>query len=201
MTTSIISLNSTSDLLGPLKSKRKRILLIDETNASRDLRAETMRKLGIEVDCAVDLVEARSWWRPDLYNLVLIQIGDDNGRRDRFCDDLRRATPPQRIMFLVGKPAYLSDSPGEALTVVIDPEEGAKETPQATLKIDAFRGQGPQWGVLEASRRISLVRSEAAARTRALRQKPAPVRDSEGRESRRNPDNQIFTESLNEEIQ
>ena len=33
------------------------------------------------------------------------------GHRDKFCDDIRGATPPQRLAFLVGKPEYLADSP------------------------------------------------------------------------------------------
>ena len=77
----------------------------------RDLRVESMRKLGMEVDCAVDISEARFWWRADRYSLVLIDMESGLGHRDRFCDDMRRATPPQQISFLVGKPAYLADAP------------------------------------------------------------------------------------------
>ena len=40
-----------------------------------------MRKLGIEVDCAADIAEARSWWRADLYNLVLINMENEIGAR------------------------------------------------------------------------------------------------------------------------
>jgi len=39
-------------------------------------------------------------------------------------------------------------------------------------------------GILEASRRISEVRSASLARTRAMRSLPAPPRDSEGRPSK-----------------
>jgi len=44
--------------------KKKRVLLIDASHAKRDLRAEVLRKLGIDVDCAADMAEARSWWGP-----------------------------------------------------------------------------------------------------------------------------------------
>src|SRR5438093_8752732 len=96
---------------GPASAKKKRVLLVDTSRPKRDLRSETMRKLGLEVDCAADIIEARSWWRADLYDLVLINVDDSSGPRDKFCDDVRNATPPQQIMFLVGKPGYLATSP------------------------------------------------------------------------------------------
>ena len=52
--------------------KKKRVLLIDTSHSKRDLRAEVMRKLGIDVDSAADIAEARIWWRPALYDLVLM---------------------------------------------------------------------------------------------------------------------------------
>src|ERR1700745_538927 len=93
--------------------KKKRVLLLDTSATKRELRAETMRKLGVEVDCAADIAEARSWWRADLYDLVLINMEKGRGHRDRFCDEIRSATPPQRLAFLVGQPEYLADSPNE----------------------------------------------------------------------------------------
>src|SRR5215472_12300262 len=91
--------------------KKKRVLLIDTSHAKRDLRAEVLRKLGMDVDSAVDIAEARAWWRPALYDLVLINVAKGRGQRDEFCADLRSATPPQRVAFLVGQPEYLADSP------------------------------------------------------------------------------------------
>ena len=41
-----------------------------------------------------------------------------------------------------------------------------------------------RWGILEASRRISAVRSVSLAHTQAMRALPAPPRDSEGRASK-----------------
>src|SRR5271156_4964753 len=82
-------------------AKKKRVLLLDTSQTKRDLRADVMRKLGIEVDCAADVLEARCWWRADLYNLVLINATGETGSRDQFCTDLRGATPPQKIAFFV----------------------------------------------------------------------------------------------------
>src|ERR1700722_20448937 len=83
-----------SQLAGNPGKKKKRVLLLDTSQTKRDLRADVMRKLGIEVDCAADMVEARCWWRADLYNLVLINGGVGKERRGRlwthFANDHRR---------------------------------------------------------------------------------------------------------------
>ena len=94
----------------PRQLKKKRVLLVDTSN-TRDLRAEVMRKLGMDVDCAADLIEARAWWRADLYGLVIMNMHTDLSNRDQFCDDLRMAKPPQQVAFLVGKPEYLGNVP------------------------------------------------------------------------------------------
>ena len=163
--------------------KKKRVLLIDTSHTKRDLRADVMRKLGVDVDSAADIAEARIWWKPALYDLVLINMEEGRGQRDKFCDDLRSATPPQRLAFLVGQPEYLADSPSANEQSV----GGGNGDAQAA--IGGLRGivsadpedTTQRWGILEASRRISAVRSASVARTQAMRTLPAPPRDSEGR--------------------
>src|SRR5438067_12723427 len=109
MTTLMLALPLSNPIRGPVK--KRRVLLVDTSPSKRELRAETMRRLGLDVDCAADISEARSWWRADLYNLVLINMENEQGHRDKLCDDMRTATPPEQLAFLVGKPQYLADSP------------------------------------------------------------------------------------------
>jgi CheY-like chemotaxis protein len=181
--------------------KKKRVLLVDTCQAKRELRAEVMRKFGIDVDCAANADEARSWWKADFYDLVLINMEQSREYRDKFCDDVRSATPPQRLAFLVGQPEYLADSPN-----------GHEESPQQNaddlivgdmrLALAADRGDPVQrWGILEASRRISAVRSKSLARTRAMRALPDLPRDSEGRASKRTPTATSLDDLLREELQ
>ncbi len=188
----------------PVSARKKRVLLVDVSSASRDLRAETMRKLGMDVDCAADIGEARSWWRADLYNLVLINMEYESGNRDRFCEDIRGATPPQQLAFLVGKPAYLADSPnadGASAIEMVDGSVLGDEAP-AALSADASGVLPLRWGILEASRRISAVRSLAIARSRAVRERPAPPRDLETRNPRRSTAwSQLLPELQKEEMQ
>lgn len=171
----------------PGKLKTKRVLLVDTSTTKRDLRAESMRKLGLEVDCAADISEARSWWRADLYSLVLIDMESGLGHRDKFCDDMRRATPPQQISFLVGQPGYLADEPKADRVPLVQKNEGhgVREDVRAALAADLPGGMSQRWGILEASRRISAVRSLSHARTKATQDRPAPPRDLETRESNR----------------
>jgi len=181
--------------------KKKRVLLVDTSHAKRDLRAEAMRKLGVEVDCAADIAEARSWWRAALYDLVLINMEKGPGHRDRFCDDVRGATPPQQLAFLVGKPEYLANSPKaeEELPVEDIIDEGLISDVKAALSAD-LGDLSQRWGILEASRRISAVRSASTARTAAMRNRPVPPRDLEGSPSRRSGTSTTLDDLLREEL-
>jgi hypothetical protein len=156
----------------------------------------------MEVDCAADISEARLWWRADLYNLVLMNMENELGPRDKFCEDVRGATPPQHLAFLVGKPEYLADSP-----TADGRPSGQKDSSQAVLDganvallADIPGGLPQRWGILEASRRISAVRSLSNAHSRAMRERPAPPRDLELRNSRRITA-QIQAELRKEEMQ
>jgi CheY-like chemotaxis protein len=176
--------------------KKKRVLLVDASQVKRDLRAETMRKMGMNVDCAADISEARSWWRADLYNLVLINSEGALGNCDKFCEDMRRADPPQQLGFLVGKPDYIADVPLAAVD-----QDLADETPSVRSQSDteAPPEVSQRWGIMEASKRISQVRSAAHARSRAIRERPAPPRDSEMRLSRARNEPRSLDDLLKEE--
>jgi len=180
--------------------KKKRVLLIDTSHAKRDLRAEVLRKLGIDVDSAADIMEARLWWKPALYDLVLINMEKGRGQRDKFCDDVRGATPPQRLAFLVGRPEYLAALPNAE-------EELAAENgdEQDAIRAKSIGATDPgdttqRWGILEASRRISAVRSASIARTQAIRALPPPPRDSEGRTAKPTTTPTSLDDLLKEEL-
>jgi hypothetical protein len=201
MTTTMVA----AGLLEPIPNalKKKRVLLVDASPTKREMRAETMRKLGIDVDCAADISEARSWWRAALYNLVLMNVENDLGHRDKFCDDVRGATPPQQLAFLVGGPDFLANLP------IADEDPSARRNGdysntgdvKAAMTADIAGHLGQRWGILEASRRISAVRSLSHARTKALRERPAPPRDSEIRLSKRTGESRTLDDLLREEMQ
>jgi CheY-like chemotaxis protein len=187
--------------------KKKRVLLVDSSRTKRDLRSETMRKLGADVDCAADISEARCWWRADLYDLVLMHVEATAAQTDKFCDDMRRAMPHQQIMFLVGKPEYLAASPNNGQMPFLGEEELAAalyEQAKTPLMTGGLAYSSQRWGILEACRRISAVRSAMNARTRALRERPEPQRDSEVSRPRRATETVElgqFTEIMKEEAQ
>jgi CheY-like chemotaxis protein len=177
MTAPIVALPlSTAD---GIPAKKKRVLLLDTSQMKRDLRADVMRKLGIEVDCAADVLEARCWWRADLYNLVLINVAGETDSRDKFCTDLRSATPPQRIAFFVGGPEYLASAPhSDEAPAEPDADALNKEMVAAMLAQDSV-SSSQRWGILEACRKISSVRAVSEVRTRAIRETPRPSRWAE----------------------
>jgi hypothetical protein len=172
-----------------IPAKKKRVLLLDTSQTKRDLRADVMRKLGIEVDCAADVIEARCWWRADLYNLVLINVAGETDSRDKFCTDLRSATPPQRIAFFVGGPEYLAAAPdSDEAPAVPDADALHKEMVAALLAQASENSSQQRWGILEACRKISSVRAASEARTRAIRETPRPSRWAEAIEQHSVPE-------------
>ncbi len=198
------TITSAPPLAAPIPGglKKKRVLLIDTSRVKRDLRAEVMRKLGMEVDCAADIPEARCWWRADLYDLVLISMEEAGGHRDRFCDDIRGATPRQQMAFLVGGPDYLANSPKFVEDSEVDQGNDRDAGLSAAGNHSGNNGNPDQrWGILEASRRISAVRSASVARTQAIRDRPAPLRDSEMRPSKRTTTPTTLDDLLREEMQ
>ena len=202
MTAPMLTLPLSNAIASPVK--KKRVLLVDSSPAKRDLRAEIMRKLGMDVDCAADISEARCWWRADLYDLVLINIGNELGPRNKFCEDIRGATPPQQLAFLVGKPEYLAESPNEdgAPSIQKVGDEPRLRDVGVALSVDNSGSLPQRWGILEACRRISAVRCVADARSRAVRARPAPPRDLEARYSKNTEgQSQVLPELLREEMQ
>ena len=199
MTTPLLASSNPAPIPGSIK--KKRVLLVDTSQTKRELRAEIMRKLGIDVDCAADINEALSWWRADLYNLVLINAQNDVGQRDDFCEVMRKAAPSQAMAFLVGKPEYLAGAPkanGESTVQKIEDQVQAVDLRAA---LPGESNLVPQrWGILEASRRISEVRSASVARTRAMQDRPAPLRDSEARLAKRTPAAASLDDLLREEL-
>jgi CheY-like chemotaxis protein len=146
--------------------KKKRVLLIDRSHGKRDLRTEALRKFGMDVDSAVDIVEARAWWRPALYDLVLINMAKGRGQHDEFCDDLHRATPPQRLTFLVGQPEYLADWPNADPGLLMESSVGQAFIARVKSTRPADPGDTTEGrDMLEVSRRMAAVRSASVART------------------------------------
>jgi CheY-like chemotaxis protein len=201
MTTSFFTTPLSQPL--PRQLKKKRVLLVD-TSSTRDLRAEVMRKLGMDVDCAADLTEARAWWRADLYGLVIMNMHTELLDRDQFCEDLRTAKPPQQVAFLVGKPDYLGKAPngGEGMAALqASVESNCGNGDPAVGVANSLADSAPvKWGILEASRQISAVRSLAHARTKAVRERPAPARDAEIRVFKRATEPATLDQLLKEEM-
>jgi hypothetical protein len=160
-----------------------------------------MSNLGAAVDCAADISEARSLWAADRYNLVLINVEDELGNRDRFCEDIGGAIPPQQFMFLVGKPEYLAILPNARGLHGKGEQALLGDLRAALSRADA--GRAPQqWGILECSKQISAARSLYRARDQAKQERLEIARDLEPRDS--SPTeiwSQVLPELQKEELQ
>ena len=185
----------------PAPLKKKRVLLVNTSSIKRDIRSDVMRKLGMDVDSAADIAEARSWWRAGLYDLVLIDMAGGLDHGERFCDDVRAATPPQQLAFLVGAPDYVAKLPASSQESTVDNGNGSVSVVDLMDPLPQdVGGSSQRWGILEASQRIGTVRSASAARARAIRDRPAPRRDYEAKISKRSPATSL-EDLLREEMQ
>lgn len=94
---------------------------------------------------------------------------------------------PQPLAFLVGKPGYLADSPNADATPFLqkDEDQASWGGVRKALSADSPGSVPQQWGILEAPRRISAVRSLSHAGSTAAREKPAAPRDLETRDLKR----------------
>jgi CheY-like chemotaxis protein len=106
----------------------KKVLLIDSHQPARDARARLLRSRGIDVHVAEDFSRARFLWRPKLYDLILLDVrGHFPGDALDFYVEIKHASPEERVVFLVGPPAYLSRAwPTEVMVTEKEPEQRAE---------------------------------------------------------------------------
>ena len=93
----------------------KKVLLIDASQPTRDVRIRVLQNHGVEVHEADSLQAARYLWRPNMYNLILLDVRRHlPGEALEFYEQIRTASPKEHFAFLVGPPVYLSRRwPGE----------------------------------------------------------------------------------------
>ena len=113
-------------------SYRKKVLLIDRNQPTRDVRASVLRSHGIEVHTADSLQAARFLWQPNLYQFILLDVRRHlPGEALEFYEQIRTASPKEHFFFLVGPPAYLSLTwQGDVTGVEKKPQQGAKTIKQ-----------------------------------------------------------------------
>lgn len=140
---------------------RKRVLLVDTYATKRDLRSKIMRKLGVDVDCAADITQARAMWQADSYSLILVDVHNDAVNVQEFCDEVRSAKPPQSVAFLVGKPEYLAGSPlsDDGAALLAPDVHGAWGETVIAMYANACVALPRRHGFQEASWRIAATRS------------------------------------------
>ena len=105
----------------------KKVLLIDRYQPTRDVRIRVLQSHGVEVHAAKDLCGARFLWQPTVYDLILLDVRRHlPGEALEFYEQIRRASPDEHFVFLVGPPVYLSRIwPGEVTE--IDTSQGQRQ--------------------------------------------------------------------------
>jgi CheY-like chemotaxis protein len=97
----------------------KKVLLIDPNQTTRDVRVRVLQSHGVEVRAAASLRTARFLWRPNVYDLILLDMRRQlPGEAFDFCEEIRKASPREHFAFFVGPPVYLSRTwPSEVIDV------------------------------------------------------------------------------------
>ena len=93
----------------------KKVLLIDHCRATREARAAVLRTHGVEVDEAAEIHAARFLWRPNVYDLVMLDFRRYSPDETlEFYKEVKNRSPRESFAFLLGPPRYLSSTwPGE----------------------------------------------------------------------------------------
>ena len=93
----------------------KKVLLIDSCQATCGVRASVLRSHGVEVHAAEEISATRSLWQPNIYDLVMLDFRRyPPGETLEFYEQIKQASPRERVVFLVGPPTYVSLTwPGE----------------------------------------------------------------------------------------
>ncbi len=86
----------------------RRVLLVGSDLSRVSLRVRALGKLGVDVDCAGDISEARKLWQPKFYHLVLIDATGDRLGAALFRHWIKSTNPRQRVAFLVGYPDFVA---------------------------------------------------------------------------------------------
>ena len=150
-----------------LPTAKKHVLLVVTRSPKNSLRANVLRKHGMDVVCANHIGDARMLWHPNSYDLVLFDLRHENSAAVELCRDIKAESPGQLVAFLVGKPEYLSAAPA---TVELGAEQAPKryEETLRQLMATACEALPRRGGFLEATWRMSLARAV----------KPAPLEES-----------------------
>ncbi len=150
---------------------KKHVLLVVARSPKSTLRANVLRKHGVEVVCADHIGDARMLWHPNTYDLVLIDLRHENGAAVELCRDMKAECPGQRVAFYVGKPDYLADSP---CLDQAHPDVAPKRYEESLrhLMSTACEALPRRGGFLEATWRMSLAR---AVKPAAVPDSPPPV--------------------------
>lgn len=107
-----------AQLLNRSSLRRRKVLLIDRGQATREARAAVLRTHNIDVREAQDLSAARFLWQPDVYALVMLDIRRYSPEEAlAFYEQIRDANPRQRFVFLKGAPNYVSRTWPEEIRV------------------------------------------------------------------------------------
>lgn len=161
-------LNSRRPEMPPLQDAAKRILLLDCDNRRREVRAEALMSRGALVDCAAETVVARTLWKPNTYDLLLIDMRGADTDCAAFISFVHEECSQQKVGFYVAEPPYVTASVAECRKSIRQQTLGSAVAGRDQLAVPARRPG--ETGLSVAIRRIAASRQSARLRTQVREQ-------------------------------
>jgi two-component system OmpR family response regulator len=104
------------------QDRKQKILLLDDDPMLQKLRSTILQRNGFYVDTAAAIAEARALWRPNIYDLVLVDVKSDVRSALDFCEEIKSESREQLFVVLSQPPLYIP--PESCADEVISKEEG-----------------------------------------------------------------------------
>ena len=145
----------------PRLPRRRSILLLDDNTKRGEIRAARLRMAGADVHYMRTADDALWLLQESPYDLVLIDMRNHLPEGHRFCFDVLRRNPAQRMAFYVDGPECISRTAPPVKTAIIP--TGPRPTLDSVIR--AGKAGTPRPGsLLDAGWRISVNRRLAGKR-------------------------------------
>lgn len=100
----------------PSALTNKKILLIESSEAIRDLQAALLKNYGIQVHVARDIPQAKAQCLSHSHDLIVVERLDAcTSAAEQFCAELKRRNPQQKVALLAAPAAFPLESAADEI--------------------------------------------------------------------------------------
>jgi DNA-binding NtrC family response regulator len=86
-----------------MKSDMVKVLLIDRDPERRKERVSVLKEHGYKVFPALEIQQAKDRCKPGVYDLIVVNSGEQPEMAHEFCDSILRKDPGQAVLLMAGE--------------------------------------------------------------------------------------------------